>query len=298
MNKHSVSPELLAMALGSTNDGIVITTAPEDDCKIIYVNKAFLEITGHSEEEVLGRNTRFLQGKGTSPDAREALRNAIRAGQSCVVRIKNFKKDGDFFWNELSLSPVIVYGSRPSFYIGVQKDVTREVEKEERVNFLVSHDELTQLLNFRGIYERGAVLLQAAKSNKEEVCVGVLDIDRFKQLNDTLGHGMGNHVLQLFSKALKTSFRALDIIGRLGGDEFVICAKVSAYEIDWFYRRVALAEQEVSELMGGQWDFSVSRGFVFSNALGANNKELDALIGLADAKMYEDKKNKKALRGE
>lgn len=285
-----VTPELLATALASTNDGIVITTAPEDDCKIIYVNKAFLNITGHSEEEVLGRNTRFLQEKGSDGPARKTMRNAIAQGKSCHVRIKNFKKNGELFWNELSLSPVVISGNKPDFYIGVQKDVTQEVQKEERVKFLVCHDELTHLLNFRGLYEQGAQLLETAKAHGEKVCIGLLDIDKFKQLNDTLGHQEGNRILQLFANALKASFRAEDVIGRLGGDEFVICATVTTGGVEWFEHRVALATQEVKKLLGGQWDFAVSAGFVFSDVLySQKQQDLDALIAQADLKMYQKK---------
>lgn len=116
-------------ALNAALNGIVIVDALAPNQPIVYTNKGFTGITGYEASEVLGRNCRFLQGPETDPDARARIREAMAAEKAVVVVLRNYRKDGTPFWNELSISPV-QFHNRATHYIGIQHDITQLVEAE------------------------------------------------------------------------------------------------------------------------------------------------------------------------
>ena len=111
-------------AIAAASNGIAVSDALLPDCPMVYVNPAFLELTGYSESEVLGRNCRFLQGPTTSPSAVAELREAIRTQTRCQTLIRNFKKDNTEFWNEITVAPVRDPSGKVTHFIGIQTDVT------------------------------------------------------------------------------------------------------------------------------------------------------------------------------
>lgn len=122
---------LLSRVLDAARTGISIADAREPGLPLIYVNRGFSELTGYSAEESLGRNCRFLQGPATSPTASARIREALQAGQDCRVVLKNYRKDGSTFWNELTLTPVRDDAGRLTHFIGIQQDVTARVHAAE-----------------------------------------------------------------------------------------------------------------------------------------------------------------------
>lgn len=133
MKQLPISLHLLKKAIDTANDGLVIAEQEGDDTILLYVNEAFERLTGYSEDDILYQDCRFLQGEDREQEARKTIRAAIEANQPCRVRLRNYHKDGTPFWNELSITPVLNEEDGITYYIGVQKDVTREVEIEERL---------------------------------------------------------------------------------------------------------------------------------------------------------------------
>lgn len=125
--------ELKDRALAACAEGITIADARLPDHPLIYINAGFERLTGYSAAEVLGRNCRFLQGSGTDPDTVETLRQAIRAQREVTVQLLNYRKDGTPFWNRLSITPVRDAAGLVTHLIGVQSDVTAEVEAKEEL---------------------------------------------------------------------------------------------------------------------------------------------------------------------
>lgn len=123
-------------ALAATSCGIVISDARSIDNPIIYCNQAFLEITGYSQDEVIGRNCRFLQGSDTDPTAVEKIRQSIRTGQEVRVVLKNYRKDGTLFWNDLTISPVRDASGVVTHFIGVQTDISDRKQAEEALQLM------------------------------------------------------------------------------------------------------------------------------------------------------------------
>ena len=101
-----ISASLLAKAVDQSVDGIIIADARKPDLPLVYVNVGFEKMTGYSSREVLGKNCRFLQGEDRMQPSIEVVREAVKNGESCVVMLRNFRKDGSLFWNEFNMSPV------------------------------------------------------------------------------------------------------------------------------------------------------------------------------------------------
>jgi len=120
-------------ALSVAAEGITIADARHPDRPLIYVNEGFERLTGYSSDEVLGINCKFLQGDIADPDTVETIRQAIRAGEDCSVEILNQRKDGTRFWNRLTITPVRDEGGEVTHFIGIQIDVTKRREAEERL---------------------------------------------------------------------------------------------------------------------------------------------------------------------
>ncbi len=122
---------LLERAIKASPSGIVISDFTQADCPIIYCNPAFERLTGYSQKEVLGRNCRFLQGEDTDKTELARIRHALVTRQDCIVTLKNYRKDGSYFWNELSISPVRDREGRLTHFIGIQTDITQRKQSED-----------------------------------------------------------------------------------------------------------------------------------------------------------------------
>lgn len=125
--------ELKDRALSASTEGITIADATQPGNPLIYVNAGFERLTGYSAEEVLGRNCNFLQGPDTSADALNALRAAIHDKRGITLQLRNYRKDGSLFWNRLSITPVCDSSGAVTHFIGVQSDVTAEIEAKEQL---------------------------------------------------------------------------------------------------------------------------------------------------------------------
>ena len=132
------SYNLQAEAMNSANNGIIITDALLPDNPIIYTNQAFERITGYDRSEALNRNCRFLQNEDRDQQGIRVIREAIKKGESCQVEVRNYRKDGTLFWNEVSINPIKNEEGIVTHFIGIQNDITDRVNTEEEVNHLVS----------------------------------------------------------------------------------------------------------------------------------------------------------------
>ncbi|MCL7929564.1 PAS domain-containing protein [Halomonas llamarensis] len=123
-----ISPELLERIVDASEDGIVVAEQEGDENILIYVNKGFERLTGYSADEILYRDCRFLQNDDRDQDALQSIREALKEGRPSREVLRNYRKDGTMFWNELSITPVYDEDDHLMYYIGVQKDVTERVE--------------------------------------------------------------------------------------------------------------------------------------------------------------------------
>jgi len=120
-------------ALAAIGEGVVIADASDKNLPVIYSNDAFSKITGYSPEEIYGRNCRFLQNDDRDQPALEIIRNALREGNECQALLRNYRKNGSMFWNELTLSPVKDENGTLSHFVGTQRDITARREAEQQL---------------------------------------------------------------------------------------------------------------------------------------------------------------------
>jgi len=135
---------LVDLAVRSSVNGVIITDATDSENPIVYVNPAFERATGFSAEEILGSNCRFLQGEDRDQPALDELRTALREGRECRVVLRNYRKDGTLFWNELSVSPVYDEEGRLANFVGVQNDVTGRKKDEEEKDLLLLREQIAR----------------------------------------------------------------------------------------------------------------------------------------------------------
>ncbi|WMC11008.1 EAL domain-containing protein [Oceanimonas pelagia] len=211
---------LLKRGIEATPNGIVMADATAPDLPLVYVNAAFLSITGYRREEVLGRNCRLLQGENTDPRAVAAIRAAIADRREHEVTLLNYRKDGTPFWNQCILAPVFDAQGQCTHYIGIQQDVTRQRENEETLRFQRSHDLLTGLPNRMAFQARLAEHCRLFGHQARSLAVLAVNLDGFKIVNDGLGHQVGDSLLRAVAQRLTGWLKPGDLLARLGGDDF------------------------------------------------------------------------------
>ncbi len=213
---------LLQRAVSAVTTGLTISDVRDPDQPLVWVNEAFLQLSGRTREQVLGRNCRLLQGPGTDPVAIAELGAAIAAGRQVRTRLRNYRADGTPWWNELTLSPVHDAGGTLTHYIGVQNDVTAQVEAEENVLHLAYHDPLTRLANRARLDDALRTALRRRERTGTRTALLFIDLDDFKLVNDRHGHSVGDALLRQIAARLRTVVRADDLLARQGGDEFLL----------------------------------------------------------------------------
>ena len=233
----NVSRELLAQAVDQLQDGVTIADAKVSGFPILYANKGFEKLTGYTSEEIIGNSYRILQGVDTGQAGLEVIREAVAKGEGCLVTLRNYRKDGSMFWNELSISPVQDVNGNLVHYIAILKDVTARIMLEQhlhqsnldlqtlnqQLSTLVYTDHLLGLSNRRHFDEQFVNLLSTAQRTHSELSVLMIDFDYFKQFNERYGRSAGDECLRMVGDCIAKSFaRTSDCTARYGGDEFSV----------------------------------------------------------------------------
>jgi diguanylate cyclase (GGDEF)-like protein/PAS domain S-box-containing protein len=209
-------------ALHAASNGIVITRCDGRDNPIEYVNPAFERITGYSADEVIGRDARFMAAPDLDTNERAQIRAATAERRPLNVVFRNIRKNGELFWNDLSITPVTDEHGEVTHFIGIINDVTASKQRTAHLEHEVNHDALTGLANRNLLWDRLDHALHLAQRHKSLVATVLIDLDNFKCINDTFGHEAGDVVLKVVAKRLQASMRDSDTVARLSGDEFVL----------------------------------------------------------------------------
>lgn len=213
---------LLKRSVESAQNGIVICDARDPGQPVIYVNPAFERMTGYSQAEVLGRNCRFLQGEDRDQPELVPLREALRAGREVHVVLRNYRKGGALLWNDLFISPILDPGGTLTHFVGVINDITEQRRYESELMYTINHDVLTGLPNRTLLEDRLRQACTTARRFRTRVAVLFIDLDGFKPINDSMGHGVGDKVLVEAARRMSQQVRADDTVARMGGDEFIV----------------------------------------------------------------------------
>ena len=208
-----------AAVFESTREGVVITDLGP---RIIGVNAAYTAITGYTEQEVLGRNPRLLQSGREDQDFYRSLWRSIVETGHWQGEIWGRRKNGEVFPQLLTVSTVYDREGLPSNYVGVMTDLSTLKDTEARFEHLAHYDSLTGLPNRLLLQSRLHHALESAERRRRQVAALYIDLDRFKHINDSLGHPVGDELLEALACRLRGRLRDEDTLGRLGGDEFLL----------------------------------------------------------------------------
>ncbi|HEY9030362.1 MAG TPA: EAL domain-containing protein [Kangiella sp.] len=279
---------ILERSVESSTHGVLISDARADDLPTIYINPAFEKITGYSQEEILGKNCRLLQGPETVQNTRREIRKALEQKKQISTIIKNYKKDGTPFWNELLISPVKDSGGQVTHFIGLQNDISDRIQRQETLEFQASHDPLTHLKN-RAALERYLSNLLKGKTQTNTAYILFIDLDGFKPINDSLGHEFGDQILVETAQRLNDEIVEPNLLARFGGDEFVAVIQdlPDHKQVEVLARRLLDRVAESYKVDDIEVSLSAAIGIATSEQEFLHPMEL---IQRADIAMYEAKK--------
>ncbi|MFZ5467764.1 MAG: EAL domain-containing protein [Pseudomonadota bacterium] len=276
-----------AAVFENTREGVIITDAKG---QIVAVNRAFTEITQYAPEEVLGHSPSLLKSGRHGQDFYQSLWNTLRAQGHWQGEIWNRRKDGELYPELLTISSVLDDEGGVTHYVAVFADISQLKRSEEQLTQLAHYDQLTGLPNRLLLQSRLDHSLDRAYREQRKVAVMFLDLDRFKNVNDSLGHPAGDELLTLIAHRLQGRLREEDTLARLGGDEFVLVLEDLRNPDE--AARIAL---EIIELLsqgpfrlgsGHEVYIGASIGISFYPGDGQDPMEL---IRNADAAMYQAK---------
>ncbi|HEY6896521.1 MAG TPA: PAS domain-containing protein [Rhodocyclaceae bacterium] len=276
---------LAASVFHNSAEGVLITDAAGI---ILSVNPAFSEITGYGEAEVLGKKPSLLRSDHHGTDFYRAMWDSLTRDGRWQGEIWNRRKSGDTYLEWLTINRIDDRDGTPVRYVSVFHDVTEMRRKDERIRHMAFHDALTGLPNRTLLLDRLEHAVARAKREGGRLSITFIDLDRFKGVNDTLGHDIGDLLLQQVAQRIKDRLRAADTLARMGGDEFVVLME-DLGEAD---HCATLAQDLIGEiaqpmaLRGHPIEIGASMGMAFYPEDGADPLEL---MKRADMAMYAAK---------
>ncbi len=211
--------ERLAATFALHPDPILVTDA---DNRIIEVNPAFTKMTGYPAEAVIGRDPNLLSSGHTPPETYTSLWQALNKDDAWQGEIWDRRADGSLYPKWLTVSVVRDPEGAIRYHIAVFKDITEHKRATEQIFQLMHNDPLTGLINRATVESQMQQMLASARRDGSQVAAMLIDMDNFKQCNDTLGHHVGDRLLVEIANSLRQCVRASDVVARLGGDEFLV----------------------------------------------------------------------------
>ncbi|CAN5722755.1 hypothetical protein BH23PSE2_BH23PSE2_07120 [soil metagenome] len=288
-HQHEADLRLLSRAMEAVDSGVVIADASDPEMPLVYVNRAFEAMTGYTAAESLGRNCRFLQGSDHDQPELQQVRHALEEGREVRVVLRNYRKDGALFWNELILAPVQLADGRVTHFVGIQSDVSHRRHQEQELAHRATHDQLTGLPNRQLLMDRLQQAIHNAGRYGRQAGVVFIDLDDFKLVNDNLNHAAGDEALCVVAARLRTLVRDTDTVGRFGGDEFVIVLTEQTDEdgVGQVISRITAALSTPMLIGGIEHTITPSIGWCRYPEGGL---DADTLLKHADMAMYQAKR--------
>jgi len=278
--------ELWAKVFEASSEGIMIVNANE---RIMSVNRAFVRTTGYDFHDAFGERPDFLIPDDADKSFFVDLWRAAQQKGAWQGEVLLKRRNGEKLPVWLMISTVREPHGGPSYYICTSIDITDRKKSEERITFLAHHDVLTELPNRSLCIERLRSAIQQAERTGQKVAVLFIDLDRFKNINDSLGHHIGDGLLRSVAKRLTEAVRAVDTVSRLGGDEFVVVLSgvENSDEVSHVLEgRLLPLIRKPHEVDGNELHASCSVGVAM---YPADARGIDELMRLADVAMYHAK---------
>jgi diguanylate cyclase (GGDEF)-like protein/PAS domain S-box-containing protein len=279
-------PQLLARALEAAANAVFIA---DREGRIVWVNDAFCRLSGYGRDEAIGRTPGLLKSGKQSSDFYRELWETILAGRTWQGELVERRRDGSLWTASQVVTPLLDEAGQVTHFVAIQHDVTASTREREEIQRLAFHDALTGLPNRISFLELLDRAIARAGAEGQLFALLYLDLDRFKPVNDALGHAAGDQLLIAVAERLRAAVRKTDTVARLGGDEFaVLLTDVEHPEV----AAAALAGKLVDRI--GQ-PYMLNRQRIQIGAsvgIGVYPRDgatADALLSHADAAMYAAK---------
>jgi diguanylate cyclase (GGDEF)-like protein/PAS domain S-box-containing protein len=280
----------IAAAAFESQEGLVVTDA---NGVILRVNQAFCDITGYSAEEAVGQTPSLLKSGRHDAEFYRSMWESIRSTGLWQGEIWDRRKNGEVYPKWLTISAIKNIQNLVTHYIGTHYDITERKQAEEKIKDLAFFDQLTGLANRTLLLDRLRQTMTANARSGHRGAILFIDLDKFKNLNDTMGHDMGDLLLQLVAKRLSACVRAEDTVARLGGDEFVVMlANLSSSEAEAATQAEAVglkildALNESYPLRDVAYHSTPSIGATLFDGI---TTEVEVMLKQADLAMYKSK---------
>ncbi|MBM6551622.1 EAL domain-containing protein [Marinomonas ostreistagni] len=278
--------ELWASVFANAREGIAITT-PRGD--ILDVNTAFSRITGYTREEILGENPRILNSGRQSREFYEAMWYQIVNMGFWEGEVWNKRKDGNIYAQNLTVVAVRDAQGRVSHYISLFSDITRQKRNEEQLEHIAYYDSLTGLANRTNLTSSLNQSIARVERGNEKFALAFLDLDGFKEVNDTFGHEIGDLLLIEVAKRMLATLSDSSTVARFGGDEFVLLMPIDAAHSDIETMLNTLLEQLSAPFSVTGLSLQISASIGVTYYPQERSVEADQLIRQADQAMYQAK---------
>lgn len=280
---------LTQQAFDHTAEGLMIT---DPELRVLEVNQGFISITGYGRDDIVGQKPSILSsGKQTDTYYEEMWKSVSETGQ-WNGEIWNRRKNGEIYPEWLSINAVKDEKGKILNYVGVFSDITLRKQSEEQLHFLANHDALTGLPNRTLLHERIEHGLRRVQRERGRLAVLFIDLDRFKVINDTLGHHAGDQLLKTAAERLQQCLRDSDTVARQGGDEFVVLIEQfsDTQYLGNVARKIMAALGQPFYLLGQELYVSASIGV---SVYPDDGVDLSTLLKNADVAMYRAKEQGK-----
>lgn len=275
---------LLASVVNQIDQTVVVTAL---DGTIVYANDGFIKQSGYSLDDILGKNISFLRSGKQSQSFYKELWSTILQGQSFHGTFINKRKNGEFYYEQKTITPMKNEEGDTEFFVGIGQDITQLIKQNEDYKDKAYHDSLTGLYNrlkFDDIMQRK---YREFVQRQKPFSLIMIDIDSFKNVNDTLGHEKGDKVLKELAELLRKTLRSNDLLARWGGEEFVIL-------ID---RELSVAEKLAEKVRQAVEKKLKIENHPITISLGISqikeNDTIDTLFARVDKALYISKKEGK-----
>ncbi len=275
----------LSSAVEQTADSVLIT---DRFGRIEYVNLAFEKTTGYCREEVIGKRPSIVKSERNDPEIYRRLWETILAGHSFNDILINRHKDGSFYYEEKTITPIKNDAGEITHFVSTGKDITERMEVQHRLYHIAHHDSITNLPNRVLLMDRLHQGIARTSRLENMMAVMFLDLDLFKKINDTLGHDVGDELLKVMAARLQRCVHAENTVARLGGDEFAVlleninstqeAKKIAASILETVSQPIFLAKRELF--------ISASIGISF---FPGDGEDAATLLKSADIAMYHAK---------
>jgi diguanylate cyclase (GGDEF)-like protein/PAS domain S-box-containing protein len=274
-----------AIVFDSTQEGVLIT---DSEGTIVAANPAFTAISGYSPGEVIGKSPRIFRSDRQPPHVAEEMWAALVDGGSWQGEVCIRRNDGADHTAWLTINSVRDHAGNLSHFVGVFSDVATIKEAQARMYHLAHHDPLTDLPNRLLLSDRLGHAIERARRDEHRVAVLFLDLDRFKNINDTLGHGVGDAVLRQVAERLRCHVRAEDTVARLGGDEFMVVIDHLRHSEEAGLIAQKALDALAMEMRVDNFEFYLT-GSIGISLYPDDGHSVDELIKNADTAMYRAK---------